>query len=141
FELPWDLAFLSGGDILVTERTSRRLRIVRNGALDPEPSSGLPEIGVAGGGGLMSVVVHPRFEENGWVYLSYTKDAPRGRRAVGLTRGRLEGATLADAREIFAAEEPGGGPAPGLPLIFGPYGYLYMGVGGANDEIAQRGDS
>jgi aldose sugar dehydrogenase len=44
-------------------------------------------------------------------------------------------------RELFAAEEPGGGPAPGLPLIFGPDGYLYMGVGGANDEIAQRGDS
>lgn len=140
-ELPWDLAFLPNGDMLVTERTARRLRIVRNGVLDPQPIEGLPEIYAGGGGGLMSVAVHPRFAENGWVYLTYTKAAERGRRAVGLARGHLEGKTLTDVREIFAADEPGGGPPPGLPLVFGPDGYLYMGVGGANDEIAQRGDS
>ena len=140
-ELPWDLAFLPNGDMLVTERSSRRLRLVRDGAVDPEPISGLPAIGVVGGGGLMSVVVHPQFAENGWVYVSYTKEAARGSRAVGMARGRLDGMALVEVEELFAAEEPGGGPAPGLPLIFGPDGYLYMGVGGANDEIAQRGDS
>ncbi len=139
-ELPWDLAFLPGGDMLVTERTAGRLRIVRDGVLDPQPVGGLPEIG-AGPGGLMSVAVHPRFADNGWVYLTYTKDAEPGRRAVGLARGRLEGSALADVQELFAADEPGGGPPPGLPLVFGPDGFLYMGVGGANDEIAQRGDS
>jgi aldose sugar dehydrogenase len=141
FELPWDLAFLPNGDMLVTERPSRRLRIVRGGVLDPQPIGGLPAMDTGGGGGLMSVVVHPDFSENGWVYLSYTKAAERGHRAVGMARGRLDGMSLVDVQELFAAEEPGGGPAPGLPLIFGPDGYLYMGVGGANDEIAQRGDS
>lgn len=140
-ELPWDLAFLPNDDILITERPSRRLRIVQNGKLNPHPIAGLPEIDSGSGGGLMSVAVHPRFEENGWVYLSYTKAAAPGHRAVGLARGRLNGMTLIDVQELFAAEEPGGGPAPGLPLLFGPDGYLYMGVGGANDEIAQRGDS
>lgn len=139
-ELPWDLAFLPGGEMLVTERTGGRLRIVRAGALDPEPIAGLPAIG-GGAGGLMSVVVHPRFAETRWVYLSYTKDTEPGRRAVGLARGRLDGMRLTGVRELFAADEPGGGPPPGLPLVFGPDGYLYMGVGGANDEIAQRGDS
>jgi glucose/arabinose dehydrogenase len=139
-ELPWDLAFLPNGEMLVTERTGRRLRVIRDGVLDPEPIAGLPAIG-GGGGGLMSVAIHPRFAENGWVYLTYTKDAERGRRAVGLARGRLEGTALTGVRELFAADEVGGGPPPGLPLVFGPDGYLYMGVGGANDEIAQRGDS
>ena len=61
-ELPWDLAFLPNGDMLVTERTAMRLRLVRNGALEPQPITGLPEgMNAGGGGGLMSVAVHPRF--------------------------------------------------------------------------------
>ena len=140
--LPWDMAFLPNGDILVTERSALQIRIVRNFVLRPEPIAGVPDVvAAAGGGGLMSIVIHPRFAENGWVYFSYTKAAARGNRAVGLTRARLDGTTLVDAREIFSAEEPGGGPAPGLPLVFGADGYLYFGIGGANDEIAQRGDS
>ena len=139
-ELPWDMAFLPNGDLLVTERPARRLRIFRDGVLDPQPIAGLPEMS-GGGGGLMSVAVHPAFAENGFVYLSYTKTAGPGNRAVGLARGRLDGMSLVDVREIFAAEEPGGGPAPGLPLVFGPDGFLYFGIGGANDEIAQRGNS
>jgi glucose/arabinose dehydrogenase len=139
--LPWDLAFLPNGNMLVTERTSRQLRLVRNGVVNPEPVSGLPDMSSASGGGLMSVKIHPDFADNGWVYLSYTKAARAGNRAVGMARGRLSGKQLTDVRELFSAEEPGGGPAPGLPLTFGPEGYLYFGIGGANDEIAQRGDS
>jgi len=138
-ELPWDMAFLPNGDLLVTERTSRRLRLIRDGVLVPEDITGLPDAG--GRSELMSVVIHPDFDENGWVYLSYTKPAARGQRGVGLARGRLDGMSLTDVQEIFAAEETGGGPAPGLPLVFGTDGLLYFGVGGANDEIAQRGDS
>jgi glucose/arabinose dehydrogenase len=139
--LPWDLAFLPNGDLLVTERTERQLRLVRNGRVEPQPIAGLPEFSAASGGGLMSVKIHPQFADNGWVYLSYTKAAAAGHRAVGMSRGRLAGMRLTEVKELFSAEEPGGGPAPGLPLIFGPDGYLYMGIGGANDEIAQRGDS
>jgi glucose/arabinose dehydrogenase len=138
--LPWDMAFLPNGDLLVTERPSRQLRVVRDFKLLPDPISGLPEMS-GGGGGLESVVAHPDFANNGWIYMSYTKAAERGNRAVGLARGRLDGMKLVDVREIFAAEEPGGGAAPGMPLVFGADGYLYFGIGGANDEIAQRGDS
>jgi glucose/arabinose dehydrogenase len=141
-ELPWDLAFLPNGDMLVTERTAMRLRVVRNGALVPEPISGLPEgMSSGGGGGLMAVAAHPRFAETGWVYFTYTKPAETGRRGLGLARGRLDGSALRDVRELFTVDEAGGGPPPGLPLVFGPDGYLYFLVGGANDMVAQRGDS
>ena len=56
-ELPWDLAFLPNGDMLVTERTAMRLRIVRNSALVAEAISGLPEGMSSGGGGGFGVPV------------------------------------------------------------------------------------
>jgi glucose/arabinose dehydrogenase len=141
-ELPWDMAFLPNGDALVTERTAMRLRLVQSGAVVAEPIAGIPEgANSGGGGGLMSVAVHPRFADNGWVYLTYTKAAEQGRRGFGLARGRLRGRQLTDVRELFTADEPGGGPPPGLPLVFAPDGYLYFFVGGANDMVAQRGES
>ena len=114
-ELPWDLAFLPSGDMLVTERTAMRLRVVRNGALVPQPITGLPEgMSAGGGGGLMAVAAHPRFAQTGWVYLTYTKPAETGRRGLGLARGRLDGMALRDVRELFTVDEAGGGPPPGL---------------------------
>src|SRR6187399_3261961 len=67
---PWSLAFLPNGDMLVTERAGR-LRIIRNGVLDPQPISGVPQVRVTALGGLLEVALHPRFAENGLVYLTY----------------------------------------------------------------------
>jgi glucose/arabinose dehydrogenase len=69
---PWSLAFLPDGGLLVTERPGR-LRIVRDGALDPRPLAGVPTVRASGLSGLMDVALHPRFAENHYVYLTYTK--------------------------------------------------------------------
>src|SRR5206468_895252 len=54
---PWALAFLPDGAMLVTERPGR-VRIVRNGALDPKPLTGVPPVQAQGFNGLMDVAVH-----------------------------------------------------------------------------------
>jgi glucose/arabinose dehydrogenase len=135
---PWSLAFLPNGDLLVTERNAGRLRIVRNGVLDPTPISGVPPVYGAGLAGLMEVVPHPKFAENRFVYLSYIKDLGKKTHTPALVRGRLEGMALVDVKELFVANHAFGGPAAGAAMVFGPDGYLYMTVGGANDEIAQQ---
>ena len=61
---PWSLAFLPDGGILVTERNAGRLRLVRNGMLDPQAISGVPPVFSVGLAGLMEVVLHPKFVEN-----------------------------------------------------------------------------
>ena len=71
-EQPWSIAFLPDGAILVTERPGR-LRIIRNGVLDPNPVAGVPPVRAAGLQGLMDVVLHPRFAENQLIHLSYHK--------------------------------------------------------------------
>ena len=69
--VPWGMAFLPGGDMLVTERPGR-LRIVRRGQLVATPVEGVPTVRAGGQGGLLDVAVHPRFAENRLVYLSYS---------------------------------------------------------------------
>ena len=137
---PWSLTFLPTGEMLVTERPGR-LRIVRDGILDPKPISGVPEVHSQGLEGLMDIALHPSYSKNRLVYLTFTK--PMGERGVtpALVRGRLEGMALVDVQEIFVADAVGKGPAAGSPIVFGRDGYLYMGVGGAVDDVAQKTDS
>src|SRR6516165_11751624 len=61
-EHPWSLVFLPDGSILVTERPGR-IRVIRNGVLDPKPLGGVPQPKTNGNGGLMDIALHPRFAE------------------------------------------------------------------------------
>src|ERR1041385_5877426 len=61
---PWSVAFLPDGGLLVTERRGR-LRVVRDGRLQPEPVAGVPAVYAGGQGGLLEVALHPQFARNG----------------------------------------------------------------------------
>jgi len=127
---PWALAFLPSGDMLITER-SGRLRIVRNGVLDPDPIAGMPEVNTVRLKGLMDVALHPRFSENQFVYFTYSKpklDDPRAATAT-LARGRFDGGSaLMEVRDLFEADAVTSG-AQASRIAFGPDGKLYMTVG------------
>jgi aldose sugar dehydrogenase len=113
---PWGMAFLPGGDILVAERRGT-LRIIRHGALDPEPIAGIPPVAEAASGGLMDIALHPQFESNRWLYFTYAKggDPPAGATyyaTTALARGRFTGTALVDVEDVFVADAwstaPGG---------------------------------
>lgn len=70
-EVPWAVAFLPDGALLVTERGGR-LRIVEDGVLRETPLVDVP-IWAKGEAGLMGVAVHPDFEENHLIYLALTR--------------------------------------------------------------------
>jgi aldose sugar dehydrogenase len=139
-EQPWSLAFLPDGRMLVTEKVGR-LRVVKDGKLDPRPVEGLPEVEVYGQGGLMDVALHPRFPQNGLVYLSY---AERGEGGVGtaVARGRLAGHRLEDVQVIFRQQPKGStGRHFGSRLVFDHEGHLYLTLGDRGEmERAQQPD-
>jgi glucose/arabinose dehydrogenase len=137
---PWSLAFMPDGNMLVTERPGR-LRIVRKGVVDPKPIAGVPTVYTEQLGGLMEVVLHPRFAETRWVYLSFTKPMGTRGHTSAMVRGRLDGMSLVDVKELFVADAVGMGPAAGNAMAFGRDGFLYMAVGGANDDVAQNPNS
>src|SRR5262249_13792226 len=110
---PWALAFLPNGDMLVTE-LGGRLRIIRNGLLDPQPIAGVPEVNTrVWRAGLMDVAIHPRYAENKFIYLTYSKSDPpspdqtAGKRqtvTITLARARFEGTALTDLKDIFVSD-------------------------------------
>lgn len=127
---PWSIAFLPGGDLLVTERAGR-LRVVRNGRVLAEPVAGLPSIRVGNQGGLLDVVPHPDFARNRLLYISYSKpsaDSAQGTTAV--IRGRFENDRLSNVQEIFEAKAWSRGQGHyGSRLAFDRDGYLFITVG------------
>lgn len=127
-EHPWGMAFLPDGSILVTERPGR-LRLVRNGALEPEPIAGVPEVWARGQGGLLDVALHPDFERNRLVYLSYSKPGPNGA-TTAVARGRLVDGRLEDVEDIFVADAwTNRGQHFGSRLVFDGKGHLFISVG------------
>ena len=130
---PWSLAFLPNGDMLITEKPGR-LRIVRNGTLDPQPVAGTPEVFAVGQGGLLEVAIHPQFAQNQFVYLTYSKG--KGEQGTtALARGRFDGKALVDVKDLLVTDNwNGGGIHFGSKLAFGRDGLLYMTVGERNDR-------
>jgi aldose sugar dehydrogenase len=130
---PWSLAFLPGGDMLVTERVGR-LRVIRNGVLDPQPVAGLPPVHARGHGGLLDVALHPNFSRNHLVYLTYSQAGADGA-TVALARGRLDGARLSAVEDIFVADAWTGTDLQfGSRIVFGRDGTLYMSIGDRNER-------
>jgi aldose sugar dehydrogenase len=123
------MAFLPDDEgILVTER-SGRLRLVRNGVLQPQPVGGVPQVRAQGQGGLLDVALHPEFATTRLVYLSYSKPGPQGA-TTAVARGRLEGGQLTGVQDIFVADAwTSGGRHFGSRLAFGEDGKLYVTVG------------
>jgi len=135
---PWALTFMPDGAMLITERPGR-LRIVRNGVLDPQPIAGVPAVRTEGNGGLMDVALHPRFTDNRLVYLTYTKAVDGTKGAPALVRGRLDGHALVDVRELIVAE-PAFANTQGLNgrVVFGRDGMVYMSTGGNTGNTSQE---
>ena len=140
---PWGIAFVPDGSQLVTERPGR-LRVIRNGVLDPTPLGPLPAMLATGLGGALDVTLHPQFATNRLIYIAYSKPAPGavGDATTAVYRARWDGgSTLADGKDIFvatsiqAAGDKGVGPATGsygARFAWDKDGLLFVSLGERN---------
>ena len=130
-EVPWGIAFLPGGDALVTERPGR-VRLLRGGVLQPQPVANV-RIASSSEGGLLGIAAHPAFATNRQFYVYVTTDA------AGHTENRVERWTLSEdhASATFERVILDGIPSAqfhdGGRLRFGPDGMLYVGTGDARE--------
>jgi aldose sugar dehydrogenase len=100
-EHPWSVAWLPDRTMLITERPGR-VRIVRNGVLDPTAIGGVPAVFASGQGGLMDVSLHPQFAKNRLVYLTYAHGNDTANR-TRLARAVFDGKNLNNLQVIFEA--------------------------------------
>ncbi|MFD2514858.1 PQQ-dependent sugar dehydrogenase [Pontibacter locisalis] len=140
-DVPWGMAFLPNGDMLITERSGVLYRLTGNKQL--QKITGAPEVLAQGQGGLLDVELHPDFAKNNTIYLSYSALKQEGGNTLSTTavmRAQLDGNKLTNPKVIFEA-------LPysktrhhyGSRLEFGRDGYLYLSVGdrGNHDENPQ----
>lgn len=146
-DVPWGLAFLPNGDLLISERKGT-LHTFSNGILSA-PIEGLPPIMAHGQGGLMDLALHPDYATNGWIYMSYaalnTKSSKRiGNTAIMRARLNLKGNRLIDQEILYkGTPDTDRGQHFGCKLAFDGKGYLYFGIGerGQRDDFPQKLDN
>jgi len=125
---PWSIAFVPGGDTLITERPGR-LRIIRNGKLLPQPVEGVPAVSYANQGGLLEVATHPDFASNRMLYLTFSKPMADGKEATtALVRGRFENDRLTNVQQLFESVSKGRGHFGGK-IAFDGKGFLFLTLG------------
>ena len=127
-EHPWSVAFLPDGAMLVTERPGR-LRLIRGGVLRGAPVEGTPEVVAENQGGLLDVALHPAFDENGYVYLTYAARCDGGA-TTAIGRGVWSDDALSGFEELYRADACApGGRHHGSRVVFDGDGFLYLSVG------------
>ncbi len=148
---PWALAFLPDGRMLVTERAGR-MRVIDGGKLLPASISGLPAAVEHGQGGLLDVVLHPKYAENGWIYWTYNAGTS-GNYGTEVARGKLGGSrdapAMTDVQVLFKmSPKSERGHHFGSRIVFDREGYLLVTFGDRGDspdkglaQNAQRLDS
>jgi glucose/arabinose dehydrogenase len=133
FNEPWAMTFLPDGRLLVTEKKG----VLKVYAIDSQSSvdvSGVPAVAYGGQGGLGDVVLHPKFADNGWIYLSYAEGDDGKLRGAAVARGKLtlgEGtAALSDVQVIWRQSPKVEGEGHyGHRIAFAPDGHLFISSG------------
>ena len=141
-EHPWGLAFLPDGQMLVTERPGRLRLVSKDGRLG-EPIAGVPEVDARRQGGLLDVVLDPKFADNRLIYISYSEpgadDKGRAGNSTAVARAKLDGQRLVDLKVIFRQQPKVSSSAHfGSRLVFARDGRLFITLG---DRYSRRDDA
>jgi len=132
FNLPWRIAFLPDGRMLITEKVGPMWLVTQQGA--ETPVANVPEVLYGGQGGMLGVYVSPHYASDHYVYLTYSEPGEPGGSSLALARAKLviakDSARLEDLNVIWRDGERGKGGQFGAAIAFAPDGKsLFLTVG------------
>ena len=102
-ENPWAVTWLNDSEVLITERPGRMLRYDGE---ERREISGLPEINAQNQGGLLDVQLHPEYDQNGWIYFTFSQPQDDGNTSTALARAQLEEDALTDLEILYSQDPP-----------------------------------
>lgn len=127
-EIPWGMTFLPDGSMLITEKTGE-LILFKEGI--KTTIENVPDVYFRGQGGLLDIKAHPNYEDNGWIYITYSSsegDGDGGNTAV--IRAKLDDNKLVDKQTLYkATPNTKKGQHWGSRIAFDDQGYLYFSIG------------
>ena len=88
FNEPWAMTFLPDGDLLVTEKSGALILFNVNDR-SKVSVGGVPEVAYGGQGGLGDIILHPRFSDNRWIYMSYAEQDASGKKGAVVVRAQF----------------------------------------------------
>ncbi|MDG2315450.1 MAG: PQQ-dependent sugar dehydrogenase [Gammaproteobacteria bacterium] len=133
FDVPWALEFLPNGHLMISEgKGVIRLMDTDSGTIGE--ITGLPEVSYGGQGGLGDVVIHPNFQENNLVYISYVEPGDGDTSGAAVARAQLnlsgDGGELTNLDVLWRQVPKVSGQGHyGHRIAFGPDGYLWISSG------------
>jgi glucose/arabinose dehydrogenase len=132
FDVPWALEFLPDKRLLISEGAGAIKLLNTDGAIGD--ISGVPKVDFGGQGGLGDIVLHPNFENNNLIYLSYAESGEEDTRGAAVARAQLNlaesGGELTDLEVIWRQVPKVTGQGHfGHRIVFGPNGYLWISSG------------
>jgi glucose/arabinose dehydrogenase len=141
-EIIWGMDFLPNGDLLFTEKRGRIYRYTAAGVT--EELTGVPSgINTNGQGGLLDIKVHPSYNSNGWIYISYALNNTGGGSLLRLTRFKLNGKAITNTENIFTTRTANTWYGHyGSRIVFDNAGMLYLSIGeGGSTSYGGAGSS
>jgi glucose/arabinose dehydrogenase len=136
FTSPWGFEQLADGSFLITDRSGELYKVGAD--KNKIRIEGIPDVVAEGQGGLLDIALHPKYAENGWVYLSYSKlKVEDGKKltATAVVRGKIKGNQFTESQEIFEAlPYTNTRHHYGSRLVFDKKGYLFISVGDRGQE-------
>ena len=126
--VPWGMDFLSPQQMIVTER-SGRLRLIDLNQGRIQEITGLPKIAIVGQGGLLDVAKGPNYQNDGWIYFTYTRSQDNGA-VTTLARAKLNQTKLVDWQNLLVTDSATDtGRHFGSRVAFDNDGHVFFGIG------------
>ncbi len=130
---PWGMTWLPDGSMLITEKSGELIHF-KNGI--KKMIKNVPEVYNRGQGGLLDIESHPKYSENGWIYITYASSEGEGNGGnTALIRCKLKGDSLTEIEQLYkATPNTTRGQHFGSRIEFDNNGYLYFSIGERGDR-------